>query len=223
MSEADDDLGRLIKEKATRHEAPAHLRGRIDAMLAQQGIDMAARQPAAQPRRESPWRRWMNLSGAFAVGMAASMAFLLVTRVNPDDSLMAQAVVDSHVRSLLGEHLIDVKSSDRHTVKPWFTGKLSYAPMVVDLAPEFPLVGGRLDYLGQEPVAALVYKLNLHTVNVFIWPARGKASSGTEYFARQGFNVAHWVAGGMQYWMVSDANIGELKKIVDRIVAASQN
>ncbi len=223
MSERDDELGALIKARATRHEAPPQLRARIGTMLAQEGIGKAARKPDAGMRPLEAWRRWINLAGAFAVGMVFSVTVFLAMRGNPDEGPMAQAVVDSHVRSLLGDHLIDVRSSDRHTVKPWFTGKLDYAPAVMDLAPEFPLVGGRLDYLGQRPVAALVYKLNLHTVNVFVWPARGESPRGIEFFARQGFNVAHWVGGGMQFWAVSDANIAELRKVVDRMIAATEH
>ncbi|HVY05310.1 MAG TPA: anti-sigma factor [Burkholderiales bacterium] len=223
MSERDDELGSLIREKATRHAAPPHLRARVSGMLSQEGIGLAARPPKPAVRQPEPWRRWFNMAGAFAVGMLLSVTVLLVVRGGAEDGRMAQTIVDAHVRSLLGEHLVDVKSSDRHTVKPWFTGKLDYAPPVIDLAPEIPLVGGRLDYLGQRPVSALIYKLNLHTVNVFVWPANGETSKDVTFYARQGFNVAYWVANGMQFWAVSDANVGELRKVTDRLIAATDH
>jgi anti-sigma factor RsiW len=216
MSEPDDELGALIKSKATRHAAPAQLRARIGAMLAQEGIGLAVRQPSARVRPGELWRRWTSMASAFAIGMAASIAVLLMLRGNVEEARIEQAVVDNHVRSLMGTHLVDVQSSDRHTVKPWFAGKLDYAPPVRDLAPAgAPLVGGRLDYLGQRPVAALVYRMNQHAINVFVWPASGDSSKDIAFTVRQGFNVARWSSNGMQFWAVSDLNADDLRKVVD--------
>ena len=217
MDEHDDDLSALIKAGATRHAAPPHLRARIDARIAETGtprVDDASfgHMPALPVQA---WRRWTNMGAAFAIGVVASMAVMLVLRGNVDEDRLAQAVVDSHVRSLMSAHLVDVESSDRHTVKPWFAGKLDYAPPVRDLAAEgIPLAGGRLDYVGQRPVAALVYRLNRHTINVFIWPATGNPAPDPVFAVRQGFNVAHWTGDGMQFWAVSDANAGELRNVV---------
>jgi anti-sigma factor RsiW len=222
MSERDDDLSALIKSKATRYTATPEVRARVGAMLAQDGTTRVLRPPERGVPFVAPWRRWINMGGAFAIGVIFSVTALLVVRGNTEEAGMAQAIVDSHVHSLLSEHLVDVHSSDRHTVKPWFTGKLDYAPPVIDLAPEIPLIGGRLDYLDQHPVAALVYKLNLHTVNVFVWPVKGQSDGHLTFFARQGFNVAYWVENGMQFWAVSDANVTELRKVVDRLEVAGK-
>lgn len=220
MSERDDELSALIKSEATRHAAPAQLRTRIGAMLAQEGIGLAFKQPSSGVRPGHMWQRWISIASAFAVGMAASVAVLLLLRGNVEEARIEQAVVDNHVRSLMGAHLVDVQSSDRHTVKPWFAGKLDYAPPVRDLAPAgVPLVGGRLDYLGQRSVAALVYRMNQHTINVFVWPASGDSSQDIAFAVRQGFNVAHWTGDGMQFWAVSDLNAGDLHNVV-RLLAS---
>jgi anti-sigma factor RsiW len=126
------------------------------------------------------------------------------------DALVVEAVND-HVRSLMAEHLFDVQSTDQHTVKPWFLGRLDFSPPVTDLAASgFPLVGGRLDYLGGRPVAALVYQRQKHTINVFIAPEPGRAASGIEEHAARGFHVRRWTHDDMTFWAVSDLNDAEL-------------
>ena len=127
---------------------------------------------------------------------------------------MAALIVDGHVRSMQAEHLVDVKSSDQHVVKPWFNGKLTFSPKVTDFKDKgFPLEGGRLDYVNNQDTAALVYKRNQHIINVFEYP--GSGSSGIEDFQQRGYNILHWAKDGMQYWVVSDLNQSELGQFAE--------
>jgi anti-sigma factor RsiW len=136
---------------------------------------------------------------------------------------MAEQVIASHVRSLLADHLTDVPSSDRHTVKPWFSGKLDFAPRVLDLSSEgFPLVGGRLDYLGHRPVAAIVYRRRQHMINLFIWPSELATEPALQSATYQGYQLVHWAQAGINYWAISDLNAGELHEFADLIRDTSQ-
>jgi len=134
--------------------------------------------------------------------------------LDPVDAV-AQEVVSSHVRALMGEHLFDVRSTDQHTVKPWFLGKLDFSPPVNDLAQAgFPLTGGRLDYVAGRPVAALVYMRGQHTINLFVWPEASDAIRSSDAQAIRGFHVRHWTDGSMSYWAVSDVNDADLDQFV---------
>lgn len=158
------------------------------------------------------WRWLATLSTALAL-------VLLVLRpagVAPTGPMLAE-VVGSHVRSLMADHITDVTSTDQHTVKPWFTGKLDFAPGVTDFAAQgFPLIGGRLDYLDNHPVAALVYHRNKHVINVFVWPDTTAAAAKTENL--RGYSVINCAANGMHYCLVSDLNPKELNDLADLLV-----
>lgn len=163
---------------------------------------------AAKPK---PIRRVMTfvLLAAAVVAMIVTAGIFAVRERN--EATVVAELEAGHVRSLMAEHLLDVKSSDQHTVKPWFTGKLDFSPEVVDFAGDgFPLAGGRLEYVGGRAVAALVYMRNRHVVNVYEWPGTGPDWETSH----DGFNFIAWSTGGMTYRAVSDLNRAELSALV---------
>ena len=190
-------LSARVRADAPRFAAPAGLRA---AVLAE------TRAPAETRARARVGWRGAVVGAGFA--LAASVALLLVPAGQGD---LAGLVVAGHIRALQPGHLMDVPSTDQHTVKPWFDGRLDFAPPVPDLAPAgFALVGGRLDYLDGRAVAGLVYQRRQHVVDVFVWPDAG-ADGATEEGSRQGYNFARRRVGGMMVWVVSDLEMGELR------------
>jgi anti-sigma factor RsiW len=171
---------------------------------------------AARTRRSMPPQRLITWAAAAVLVLAIGASGLSIARSSAARrDAIAEQVVDGHVRSLMGDHLFDVRSTDQHTVKPWFLGKLDFAPPVADLAAiGFPLVGGRLDYLGAQPVAALVYQRRQHTINVFVSPAAGTSLPDINGRSIRGFHVYHWVHDDMSFWAVSDVNDAELAEFV---------
>jgi anti-sigma factor RsiW len=147
---------------------------------------------------------------AVGLGSVTSMRLSRARQATDNTAVTAAGIVDSHVRALMAEHLFDMRSTDQHTVKPWFLGRLDFSPPVEDLAPVgFPLVGGRLEYVAGRSAAALVYQRRQHTINLFIWPE----STGTapdDVRSLRGFQLRHWIQGGMSFWAVSDLNDAEL-------------
>jgi anti-sigma factor RsiW len=203
--EALRSLQSHVSDSSLRFEPPASLEKRLRASLRRE-------------EKPQPWIfRWRW--AVAAVSLLAAVVIIwsvasFASRQSPDD-VLAQEVVASHVRSLMANHLTDVPSSDRHTVKPWFDGKLDFSPTVKDLSPQgFPLNGGRLDYIGNRPVAALVYQRRQHSINVFVWPATQAPAANGKASERQGYNVIRWSNAGMTYWAVSDLNLAELQQFV---------
>jgi anti-sigma factor RsiW len=214
-------LREAIRDGADYHAAPATLRARLQAAL---GAPTAL--PAKKTKEIGPsavaaavwrWLAWRPLVASLGfVGALAAALNLYMARSAQEDRLL-DGVVASHVRSTLGQHLIDVASSDRHTVKPWLSSKLDFSPPVSELAiPGSALLGGRVDYLDNRPVAALVYKQGEHVVNSYIWP--GAAGDSKPQFALvRGFQTAHWTHAGMNHWVISDVNRQEFATIVEAI------
>lgn len=188
------------------YEAPAALRESV-----RQALRKATAQEIIVQHRDFAWR-WLAIAASFL--LAVSLAWNL-TRLQsrvPERELLAQNVLSSHVRSLIGTHLLDVASTDQHTVKPWFNGKLDFSPEVRDFAAQgFPLVGGRIEYIAERPVAALVYRRRQHVINLFTWPSTS-SDAIIEHFARNGYNIAQWSNGSMTYWAVSDIPASEVQQ-----------
>ncbi len=216
-------LIRAIGNATPYYKAPAELRERIQSSLREEMADRPdfARdaQPLLSKRQPRPrtilWETsWNWLALAAAIIFAAIIALNLAPRLQRPgaDQFLATQLIASHVRSLMANHLTDVASSDQHTVKPWLDTKLDFAPAVVDLSGEgFPLVGGRLDYLDNRPVAALIYQRRKHFINLFVWPAKPDATRTTKAMSRQGYQLLHWVDSDFNYWAVSDVNDKDLQ------------
>src|SRR6059058_997114 len=176
---------------------------------------LPVRRPEPAPRNvffEMPWN-WLALAAAIVLAAIIGATLLPQLRKPGVDQFLATQLIASHVRSLMADHLTDVASSDQHTVKPWLDAKLDFAPAVVDLSEKgFPLIGGRLDYLDNRPVAALIYQRRKHFLNLFVWPAGSDAARSTKTMTRQGYQLSHWIHSDLNYWAVSDINEKELQE-----------
>jgi anti-sigma factor RsiW len=197
-------MSEMVAGANLRYTAPPSLRQRIEASL-----------PQTKSADVVPLPSRRSLLRGFAMGSAVSAlaAYGLVAIVlrNDDAHRIESDVVSADLRSLQAGHLIDVVSTDQHTVKPWFDGRLDFAPPVKDLAGDgFPLKGGRLDYLDGRPVAALVYQRDKHLIDLYVWPEGGAQTAFQSTASENGYNVVHWSAGGMTLWAVSDVEAGQL-------------
>jgi anti-sigma factor RsiW len=210
------ELPAELKQHMTRYKAPPGLKRRIRYMLAQ-----PARGAGLVAGARSFLNRWGALGASFACGALLAVSFMSYRGMVFDEEPLEAQVVASHVRSLLGTHLTDVASTDQHTVKPWFNGKLDYAPPVTDLAADgFPLIGGRLDYLQGRPTAALIYRRRGHPINVFVLPEHEAGRSPSGLVDRHGYQVAHWTQHGMRFWAVSDMSREDMAKFAADMQAA---
>jgi anti-sigma factor RsiW len=198
------ELGADLRNLAPRYAAPERLEERVLSSVRK----AAGTKPAPSFR---PYYAWA-IAASVLLAISLGWNIMLLSRKNAGGEI-AQEIVSSHVRSLIGAHLLDVVSTDQHTVKPWFNGKLDYAPDVKDFAAAgFPLVGGRMDYFDHRAVAALVYKRREHVINLFIWPS---SSPLTAPEAASGFNLITWNKAGMDYCAISDLNQAELRQFAD--------
>src|SRR5713226_7912008 len=207
---ASRELRQAMPAAQLRFAAPMSLRRRIEKAL-----------PSAPPRTST--RR--SVLRGFAMGSALSAAIaatvvIAVIRTDHDQRVLGD-VLSAHLRSLQGEHLTDVQTSDQHTVKPWFNGKVDVAPPVVDLTAQgFRLIGGRLDYIDGRAVASIVYRRRTHVINLFVAQAAASESHGAKLETVQGFNIRRWKAQGLDFWAVSDIAADELQEFVDKFETA---
>jgi len=187
-------LDRILRRVDLAYDLPAGLVTRVTAAMAGEAI--ASAPPRTAPRTVE---RFIG-GGALATLAAGFAAFALI---GPRPEPLESELIADHVRSLQVQHLVDVPTSDRHVVKPWFNGKIDFAPPVFDLAAQgFPLVGGRLDYLRGRTVAALVYRRRAHVINLFVQP--GSGASATEHERKDGYTLLRWRRDGLEFWAVSD-------------------
>ena len=195
-----ETLQRLIRERLPRERAPQGLTRRIEAAI---GVPQAAR-GASRP----PWRA-LAASVAFAAFLASGSTWFAL-RPGPTVTV-ADMVVANHLRALMAPQPIDVASSDQHTVKPWFDGRIPVSPRVVDLSPQgFPLVGGRIDVIGRVPVPTLVYRRRQHLISLSSVPSSASAILEAVPRAIAGYNIVSWTDGGLTYWAVSDVAPSDL-------------
>lgn len=223
--EVETAMAHAISRAAPYYKAPLELRERIQVSLREAIGVTTNRSPAGKDplpvRRPEAVRRgvffdmpWNWLALAAAIVLAAIIGATLFPRLRqPDaDQFLATQLIASHIRSLMADHITDVASSDQHTVKPWLDTKLDFAPPVVDLSSEgFPLIGGRLDYLDNRPVAALVYGRRKHFINLFVWPVASDEAKAPKTITREGYQLLHWADSDFNYWVVSDVNVNDLQ------------
>ena len=218
-------MAHAISQAAPYYKAPLELRERIQVSLreaigatisrgAAEDGPLPVRRPEAVQRGiffDMPWN-WLALAAAIVFVAIVASSLLPRLRQPGADQFLATQLIASHVRSLMANHVTDVASSDQHTVKPWLDVKLDFAAPVVDLSSDgFPLIGGRLDYLDNHSVAALVYQRRKHFINLFIWPTTSADSNEQRMVTRQGYNLLHWIEGDFTYWAVSDVSDKDLQ------------
>jgi anti-sigma factor RsiW len=230
-------LIRAIGNATPYYKAPAELRERIQSSLREEIAERPLRNVAPDarslilggrrgPRTVPSGIPWNWLALAAAIIFAAIITLNLMPRLQRpgNDQFLATQLIASHVRSLMANHLTDVASSDQHTVKPWLDAKLDFAPAVVDLSSEgFPLIGGRLDYLDNRPVAALIYQRRKHFINLFVWPAAPDATKTPKTITHQGYQLVHWVDSDFNYWAVSDVNEKDLEAFKQQFEAQTSH
>ena len=202
--ESLDNLIGSMKADSLRYPAPATLQARVRSAIHER--------PTQRRLAIGPVWKWIAIAAALII-MTSVAAIVITQRHQANDALLSEVVAE-HVRSMMATHLLDVISTDQHTVKPWFDGKLDFAPPVADFAAQgFPLTGGRLDYLLDRPVAALIYRRNKHIINLFIWPSEAR-DEPPRAASKNGYNVIRWTQSGMIRCAVSDLNASELMEFV---------
>lgn len=204
-----------LREGLVRYRAPDVLRARIRTALREEHVGDP---PVARRRLRAGWRA---VAAVLVTAVASSGLTMLALGRQQSAPSVSEQVLASHIRSLMPEHLTDVRSNDQHNVKPWFNGRLDLSPVVPRLDDEgFPLLGGRVDYVRDRPVAVVVYGRRLHVINVFSWPADAGADASASLEARHGYNLLHWRRQGVEYWVASDLNVAELRQFATLLEGA---
>ncbi len=208
-------LARLREQKAgIKLAAPYYSAPVAVERAVRDALRRAAADESGAKGRDTNWR-WLAIAASVLLAVSVVWNVSRLRSGIAESDLVAQGVLTDHIRSLMGDHLLDVPSTDQHTVKPWFNGKLDFSPDVKDFAAEgFPLIGGRLDYLMNRSVAALVYRRRQHVINLFTWPS-GRSAVEESPFSSNGYHVVRWTQGGMTYWAVSDLGLSELEQFRD--------
>jgi anti-sigma factor RsiW len=200
-------LGEVMRETLPTYEAPESQRAwaRAQAASEEQWQSRARARPSL-----SRFAYAAGLLAALALGWSGERIYRARTESSDAQKFLVTALVDTHVRSLMADHLTDVPSSDHHTVKPWFAGKVPFAPTVPELQSQgFPLIGGRAEFVAGHTAAALVYARGLHKINLFVWPSSA-GDGGAPKAAYDGYSLVHWTDRGLTYWAVTDAAASEL-------------
>jgi anti-sigma factor RsiW len=197
-------LASAIESGGLRFKAPPHLKRTVKTAIR-----------VANPGTRSSFFDWRWATALASAVVVVILGWAVTTQWtrSSEETLLVNDIVSSHVRSMMANHITDVSSSDSHTVKPWFGGKLDYSPPAKDLTEQgFRLIGGRLDYLNNRPVAALVYQRSQHFINLFVWPSNSTAVRQERQLTLHGYNLIHWTKTGMTYWLVSELNPTELNE-----------
>jgi len=211
-------LQALLNNPELQFELPASLPAKIQSALPAPTIRTTRRSG------ERPFNTRIFVPMALAAALAVVLGLLFIGQGgmldrSRGDTVVAEEVIASHVRSLLATHLLDVPSTDQHTVKPWFDGKIKFSPPVRDFsASGFPLIGGRLDYVAGRDVAAVVYQRRKHIINLFVWPSESGRGVAVQSFNKDGYNVLRWDRDGFDFWAVSDVNMGDLRAFADLVM-----
>jgi anti-sigma factor RsiW len=213
-------LRSALRDGADYHAAPAALRQRLRASLAPPAAVEPPRPWAGAATAVQRWLGWRPMVASLAMASVLAVAVNLAWLRTTQTDRVQGDVVASHVRSTLGQRLVDVASSDRHTVKPWLSSKLDFSPPVTELPlPGSVFLGGRVDYVDGRPVAALAYQQGQHVVNAYLWPSDGKDSAAA-FSTERGFQIAHWTRSGMNQWVISDLGHDEFTTVVRALEAS---
>ena len=206
-------LHAAVKQHAAYYTAPDALAARIRA-----GINTTDEKPTRKNILRWPW---FPLAAAVAATAIITWTTAIQLGTGSRNERIGEEVVAGHARAMLTNHLTEVASSDQHTVKPWLRSKLDFSPPVTDLTTAgFPLVGGRLDYVNQRPVAALVYRHRQHVIDLFVWPDAQAGPSAMQASSKQGFNMLSWSSAGMVFWAISDLNAADIRTFAETYASA---